>query len=196
MSRTAGRHRRSTRLLVRLFRAVVAVVLAAAIGVGLAVPASAHDVLTGSNPADGSTVSTAPSTITLTFDQPAQNYQPVLTVTGPNGNRFSSGAPTVAGDVVSIPVTGAGPAGKYTAAWRIVSADGHPVSGEISYTLAAQAAGTDTGSAAPAGEGGNPNAASSGTSGLGVWLWIGIGVAVLLVIGAVVVILRRPTEED
>ncbi|MGI8418713.1 MAG: copper resistance CopC family protein [Nakamurella sp.] len=189
-------HRRSTSLASRLMGAVFAVVLAAAIGVGLALPASAHDVLTGSNPADGSTVSAAPSTITLTFDQPVQNYQPVLTVTGPNGNRFSSGAPSVAGDVVSIAVTGAGPAGKYTAAWRIVSADGHPVSGEISYTLSAQGAGTATGSAAPAGEGGNSTATGSGSSGLGVWLWIGIGVAVLLVIVAVVVILRRPAEQD
>lgn len=196
MSRTTRRHRRSTSQPSRLIGAVFAIVLAAAIGVGLALPASAHDVLTGSSPADGSTVSTAPSTITLTFDQPVQNYQPVLTVTGPNGNRFSSGAPTVAGDVVSITVAGAGPAGKYTAAWRIVSADGHPVSGEISYTLAAQGAGTATGSAAPAGEGGNSTAADSGSSGLGVWLWIGIGVAVLLVIVAVVVILRRPVEED
>ncbi|MDQ6656794.1 MAG: copper resistance protein CopC [Actinomycetota bacterium] len=184
--------RRSTRLI----GAVLAIVLAAVTGVGLALPASAHDVLRGSNPADGSTLSTAPSTITLTFDQPVQDFQPVLTVTGPNGNRFSSGAPTVAGDVVWIAVTGAGPAGRYTAGWRVVSADGHRVSGEISYTLAAGAAGTVTGSAAPAGDGASSAAAGSGSAGIGIWLWVGIGVAVLLVIGAVVVILRRPAEQD
>ncbi|WP_211229552.1 copper resistance CopC family protein [Nakamurella lactea] len=166
-----------------------AVLLALLIGVGLALPASAHNTLTGSDPADGSTVSAAPTTVTLTFDQPVQNYQPVLTVTGPNGNRFSAGEATVQSNTVSVALDGAGPAGEYIAAYRVVSADGHPVSGEIRYTLAAGAAGTATGSPAPAGS--TPSAAAGdGSSGLGVWLWIGIAVAALLVIAAVVVILR------
>lgn len=196
MRRAGGRHRHRAAPPARLLGAAVALALAAIIGVGSALPASAHDVLTGSNPADGSTVSTAPAAITLTFDQPVQNYQPVLTVTGPNGNRFSSGAPTVAGDVVSIAMTGDGPAGNYSAAWRVVSADGHPVSGQINYTLTAAAAGTATGSAPPAGEAAHGSPGSGGSTGLGGWLWIGIGVAVVLVIGAVVLILRRPTEAD
>lgn len=184
---TIHRMSRSAR---RVLTGLAAVLLAMLLGLGAALPASAHNTLIGSDPKDGSTLSAAPAKVNLTFDQPVQNYQPVLTITGPDGNRFSSGAPTVAGAVVSITVDGAGPAGKYTAAYRIVSADGHPVSGEIQYTLSASAAGTATGSPTPAGSQAPSAAPDSGSSGLGAWLWIGIAVAALLVIAAVVVILR------
>lgn len=179
----------------RWLSAAAAVVLAVLAGIGFALPASAHNTLTGSDPADGSTVSTAPDAVTLTFDQPVQNYQPVLTVTGPNGNRFSIGPAVVASTRVSVTLSGAGPAGEYIAAYRVVSADGHPVSGEIRYTLAAGAAGTATGSPAP--EGTTPAAgAATGPSGVGVWLWIGIAVAAILVIAAIVVILRSVSRPD
>ncbi len=169
--------------------AVGAIVVA--VTVGLAGSASAHNVLTGSDPADGASVGKAPSTITLTFDQPVQNFEPVMTVTGPNGNRFETGPPVILGNQVSVTVDGAGPAGGYTASYRVISADGHPVSGEIRYTLEAAAAGTATGqpAATPGG------AAEPGSTGLSGWLWAGIGVAAVLVIAALLVILRRPRED-
>ena len=178
------------RLLPRPARLAAVVVIVAAVSVGLAGPALAHNVLTGSDPADGATVTKAPSTITLTFDQPVQNFEPVMTVTGPNGNRFETGPPAILGNQVSVPVDGAGPAGGYTASYRVVSADGHPVTGEIRYTLEATAAGTATGQPAA-----TPTSQDSGSTGLSGWLWAGIGVAALLVIAALVVILRRPRED-
>jgi len=192
--RSPGVGRRANRPLSVLIAIVIVIAMLA--GIAAALPASAHNTLTGSDPADRSTASTAPTTVTLTFDQPVQNYQPVLTVSGPNGNRFSGGPPTVSGNQVSIAVSGAGPAGSYVAAYRVISADGHPVIGKISYTLAEAAAGSAVGEAPPPGEAVVDAGSDSGSSGLGVWLWLGIGVAVLLVAAAVVVIVRQSAAAE
>lgn len=180
----------------RIVGTVAAVLLAGVAAVALAAPASAHNVLTGSDPADGSTPTTAPAAVTLTFDEAVQNYEPVLVVTGPDGTVFSTATPAVSGTTVRTDLLGAGPAGAYTVAFRIVSADGHPVSGQFTYTLAAGAAGTATGSPAPAG-GVSTGPTEDGGSGGSIWLWVGVGVAAVLVVAAVVLILRRPdTSED
>lgn len=179
----------------RIVGAVAAALLAVIAAVALAGPASAHNVLTGSDPEAGSTQSTAPAAVTLTFDAAVQNYQPVLVVTGPDGTVFSTGAAVVSGSTVRVDLVGAGPAGAYRIVYRIVSADGHPVSGELTYTLAAAAAGTAVGS--PAAGGGAATPADDSASGSSAWLWIGVGVAAVLLVVAVVLILRRPdTSED
>lgn len=121
------------RLLARL---VVLVLLTLAAGVGLAGPASAHNVLTSSDPTDGSTLQTAPTTVRLTFDQPVQDFEPVVTVIGPDGQRYEAGAPQVDSTVVTADVNPLPAAGAYTIAYRVVSADGHPVQGEIKFELA------------------------------------------------------------
>jgi len=166
----------------------------ALVSLGTAGPALAHNVLISSNPADGATLDTAPSTVTFTFDQPVQNFEPVLVVIGPNGNAFG-GTPTVSGDSISAPMT-AGPAGSYRAAYRIVSADGHPVSGEITFTLTAAAAGTATGvptsTAAPATTAMSGMDMGDGSSGgFTPWRWVWIAAAVLLLIAAAVRLLGR-----
>jgi methionine-rich copper-binding protein CopC len=160
--------------------------------------AAAHNVLISSNPADGSTVDKAPSAMVFTFDQPIQNIDPVLVVTGPNGNVFTDGPPTIDGNVISAPLGAAGPAGLYHAAYRIVSADGHPVTGEITFTLAGTAAGTATGSPPAAGAvpgAGSDSSSTSGSGGLSGWLWLGLGVAAVLVVVAVAIALRRPKDD-
>jgi len=171
--------------------ALVVLVGAIALTVGAALPAAAHNVLTGSDPSDGATLNAAPTTVTLTFDQTVQNFEPVITVTGPNGNQFQTGSTAVRDNTVSSAVDGSGPAGVYTVGYRVVSADGHPVTGSVSYTLDPAAAGTATGTPAPAG-----TATTDTGTGLSWWLWLAIGVAALLVIAAVLVILRRPHEDE
>lgn len=182
------------RWLRRSLELLLAIVTAGIAGVALTLPAAAHNALIGSSPADGSTVPTPPTSVTLTFDQPVINYQPLVTVTGPNGNSFSVGDPVVSGSTVSIGVS-AGPAGRYTAAYRVGSADGHPVYGEIGYTVAA--GGTATGSPPTAGAAtAAPHDRVPASPGLGGWLWAGIAVAVLLVAAAVAVVLRPSGKPD
>jgi copper resistance protein C len=113
------------------------VVLAlAAVGLVLGTgTALAHDVLVGSNPANGARLDTGPSTVTLSYNLPVQNLSSTLTVIGPDGLHYESGRSVVNGNTLSAPVGPLGPAGTYTVGYRIISDDGHPVSGETTFTL-------------------------------------------------------------
>lgn len=135
MTHTVGR--RTTRRLVSRLLAVL--LLTAVAGVGLAGPAAAHNVLIASDPADGATLQQSPATVRLTFDQPVQDFEPIVTVVGPDGQRYESGDPVVDSTVVSAQVNALPAAGSYVVAYRVVSADGHPVQGEIRFELAAAA---------------------------------------------------------
>jgi methionine-rich copper-binding protein CopC len=115
---------------------LVLILLTLAAGIGLAGPAAAHNVLTSSDPTSGSTLQTAPTTVRLTFDQPVQDFEPVVAVIGPDGNHYESGAPVVDSTVVTAGVNALPVAGAYSIAYRVVSADGHPVEGEIKFELA------------------------------------------------------------
>ena len=76
--------------------------------------------------------------MTLTFDAAVLstgNGATVLAVTGPSGKHYETGCPVVRNDDLSAAVR-LGPAGTYTATWRIVSSDGHPVSDSIRFRYA------------------------------------------------------------
>ena len=118
----------------RTVAVVVATVLAATAVtlIATAVPASAHDVLRSTNPADGAVVDRLPDRVVLTFDEPALAIGTEVVVTGPAG-PVSDGQPQLVDAEVRQPVR-AGPAGRYTVLWRVTSADGHPVSGTFAFT--------------------------------------------------------------
>ncbi|OLR95607.1 copper resistance protein CopC [Actinokineospora bangkokensis] len=150
---------------------------------GAAGTASAHNQLVGSNPVAGSSVATAPDTVELTFDQPVQEGQDLNTVVvqGPDGSsQWQGGAAQVKSNVVSAPLRALGPAGKYTIGYRILSADGHSVTGEVEFTLTQ----AGTGTPAPATAGGTASQSSGssapdGGGGIPVWVWV-VGAVVLL----------------
>ena len=100
--------------------------------IATAVPASAHDVLRSTDPADGTVVDRLPDRVVLTFDEPALAIGTQVVVTGPAG-PVSDGPPQLVDAEVRQPVR-AGPAGRYTVLWRVTSADGHPVSGTFAFT--------------------------------------------------------------
>src|SRR4051812_36882343 len=75
------------------------------------VPASAHDVLEGSDPADGASVATAPSRITLTFSEAPTPNTATVTVVGPDGaTRYEAGPVTADDNKISVGVNPLGPA--------------------------------------------------------------------------------------
>jgi len=154
-------------------RLLVSAALAGVAVIGLATPAFAHDVLTDSTPADGASVAVGPSEVTLTFNAPVQFGDNRLTVTGPDGQHWEkSDIATVDGNSVSTSVAPLGPAGEYDVGYRIISADGHPVSGEVTFTLTR------------AGTGRPPTviSASAAPAGPQVWPWA-LGAVVLLALG-------------
>ena len=155
-------------------RRVAAVLLLTLLGVfGLATPAFAHNQLTSSNPKDKASLDTGPDTVVLTFDQPVQAGEGLNTVaiTSENGDHWEGGVAEVNSNVVTTPVRELGPAGVYTIAYRIISADGHPVDGTLTFTLTT--AGDGTPAPPPA------DSAADDSGGVPIWVWIGGAVIVL-----------------
>ncbi|MEU5905417.1 copper resistance CopC family protein [Micromonospora sp. NPDC047467] len=138
---------------------VVPVVLGVAFGVSLlapALPAAAHNSLTGSDPRDGARVATAPARIELRFLARPAPATTKITITGPD-NVVADGSPTFDGSRVRVPFKPAA-AGLYIVGYQLASADGHPVKGEVRFTLTT---GTAADPSATAG-GTTPTAAAAG----------------------------------
>lgn len=117
--------------------ALAATLLAAFLVLLSPLSASAHDALVSSSPAADSSVETLPSELTLTFSAKLIDGEGAteLTVTDPAGQSVIDGTPTVEGAIVTQPLLGSGPAGEYHVVWKVVSSDGHPTSGEFSFTV-------------------------------------------------------------
>ena len=69
-------------------------------------------------------------------------FRPVSTKTGPDGNLWSTGDNNVQGAIASVALRPLGPAGVYTANYRVTSADGHVVSGSWPFHLRTPGTGT------------------------------------------------------
>lgn len=179
-------------------RAVRVVAVTVLCGLALlvgAAPAFAHTRLQGSDPADGTSLATPPERVSLTFNETMQSGFATLTVIGPDGASYQTGDDTADGGTVRIAVAPLGPAGRYEIGYRVVSEDGHPVSGSVAFTLTAPgpAAAAPPASAAPATAGSitapppAPGIAPAGADADGgelVWPWI-VGAVVLVGAGVV-----------
>lgn len=167
--------------------------VAGVVVLGTAGTASAHNTLISSDPRDGAQLEAGPAAITLTFDQPVQAGEKfnTLTVTGPEGTRWEAdGEPTVEDNSVVFAVRPLGPAAEYTVGYRVLSADGHPVTGSLKFTL------TKAGSGAPAATAAaTPDSSTPGGSG-GVPIWVWIAAAVVLLGGGVFLALRGGAKES
>jgi len=101
----------------------------------LAPSASAHATLLKVSPADGATLTTAPRQVDLTFDEPVSSRFATIVVTGPSGEDATAGPVTVNGVHVSAALANGLASGEYRVAFRVVSDDGHPVTGQSRFTL-------------------------------------------------------------
>ncbi|MER7368829.1 copper resistance CopC family protein [Nonomuraea wenchangensis] len=140
--------------------AILAALLASGLLVaGTAGPALAHDSLKSSSPAKGAEVESLDE-IRLEFS--ARVRLPFVVLNGPGGAQYQAGEPQQDGAVVRQAVKPTLPGGKYTIAFRVVSSDGHPIEGEIPFTLKAPAAEeTPAASAEPSSPAGQPAAPAS-----------------------------------
>ncbi|MGH3431895.1 MAG: copper resistance CopC family protein [Thermocrispum sp.] len=171
--------------------AFVVMTVLAAVGLAeLAQPAFAHNTLTSSNPAKNAKVDQAPEQVTLTFNADVQSGPGnQIVVSGPDGKQYTEPSAEVAVDGTSarVDVPSLGPAGKYTIGYRILSADGHVVQNQLSFTLTTADAAAAPGSSEPGGQTSGGPAASgepADDGGLPLWVWIA-GAAVLLGAGLV-----------
>jgi methionine-rich copper-binding protein CopC len=107
-------------------------------GLATAAPASAHSGLTGSTPAEGAVVTSDLRQVDLTFTEaPLAGLDAGLRieVRDQAGQDESTGDVTVAGTTMSKQVDLS--AGPHTMLWRYVSPDGHPIDGQVAFTVQA-----------------------------------------------------------
>lgn len=99
-------------------------------------PAQAHAELESSDPADGATLASAPATITFTFGEEILPEGNAVTLTDvAAASRLEVGPVEVDGDTVTVAWPTSSPAGQFRAAYRVVSADGHPIDGTITFVV-------------------------------------------------------------
>ncbi|MGA5122915.1 copper resistance CopC/CopD family protein [Streptomyces pseudogriseolus] len=101
-------------------------------------PASAHAALRASDPEDGSVVKTPPTHITLTFTESVGLLEDSFRVYGPDNRRVHMEEPEHAAgsaDTARAALPRDLDEGTYTVAWRVVSADSHPVSGAFTFSV-------------------------------------------------------------
>ncbi|MFJ4601880.1 copper resistance CopC/CopD family protein [Streptomyces griseoluteus] len=105
---------------------------------GTASPASAHAALRATDPEDGTILQRAPRTLTLTYTESVGLLTDSFRVYDPENHRLSTGqadhAPGRA-DTVRVPLPARMAKGTYVVAWRVVSADSHPVSGALTFSV-------------------------------------------------------------
>ncbi|MUL63719.1 hypothetical protein BOO86_04520 [Mycobacterium sp. CBMA 234] len=99
--------------------------------------ASAHVAIVSTTPARGSTVSVAPTQVSMLFSEPPISTRPILSVTGPDGKTYSSDTPYPSGAALNVQLhtTPPQPPGTYTVTWQVTADDGHVQNGSWSYTL-------------------------------------------------------------
>ncbi|MFC0504121.1 copper resistance CopC family protein [Micromonospora costi] len=144
---------------------LVLAVSGVALGVSLALPAkpaAAHNSLTGSDPRDGARIATAPARIELRFLSRLDPGTTKITVTGPDNVAAAGGAPSFDGGRVRVPFK-PGRAGLYIIGYEVASGDGHPVKGEVRFTLTSGTPADPSASASPSG-GAAPTASSPAAS--------------------------------
>ncbi len=105
-----------------------------------------HAQLVSTAPEDGASVQTAEQ-VTMTFSEDINPEFLQVRVQGPGADE-ADGAPEVDGTVVTQPLAADLPAGEHEVTFRVVSVDGHPVSGSFSFTTTVAGAGA-TPSATP-----------------------------------------------
>ncbi|GII01853.1 copper resistance CopC family protein [Planobispora takensis] len=177
------------------FAAVLALLTTLVLGTVLAPPALAHDTLKSSNPAKGAKVESLRE-VKLTFTATVR-FPKVVVRTG--DATYQDGKAAVDGPVVTQRVKDDLPPGEYVIAYRVVSSDGHPIEGEIPFTLEGtpepsatpEASATDTGpasaSAAPSPSetasalpesspvAAEPAPDEGGSGGIPGWAWLVVG---------------------
>ena len=200
-------------------RLALALLLVPALAPGAATSAAAalpaHAQLASSTPADGASVRTADE-VTLTFSEDVNAQFVQVRVEGPGGDE-TAGEPEVDGTDVVQQLLPDLPDGEHRVTYRVVSVDGHPVSGTLAFTTTGAGAGGSPTPSEPESEAPSPStttppaatqrptptpstdavsASSESTPGWVLAVLIGLIGLVVLAAGALLVGRRRDTDEE
>ncbi len=131
-----------------------------------AAPASAHDKLVSSDPASDETLQAAPETVSLTYSAEVLDMGAAVVVTDGDGTDWVSDAPVIDGAVVTAALDPGLPDGGYEIRWRVVSSDGHPITGIVPFAVgdgeeAGAGSGSGSGSGSESGDDAGDDAAGA-----------------------------------
>ncbi|MBD8023888.1 copper resistance CopC family protein [Microbacterium gallinarum] len=195
-----------TALPARVLALAAALLVAFALLLVPASPAHAHDELIGSSPSADSTVEGVPAQLALTFSGAIATDAGAseVAVTDAAGTSLIDGAPTAQDNVLTQPLTGEA-SGEITVLWKVVSSDGHPISGRFAFTVTPASTPTPTATGTPAPTPtptetseptqeptATPSAtvpADSETTGSDVWPWVLVGIVVIALGGGIAYLL-------
>lgn len=180
----------------------VAALLAALL---LAPSAHAHDYLVSSSPEQGATLADAPSEVTLQFNTAIGQQFAQVAVVGTDGTGYAQGEPTVDGAVVTQAVADLPAGAAVTISYRVVSSDGHPIGGTVTFSIEAEGdeavpAASTSDSPEAAGTDAADTAATTATSqstqgtqdgGVSPLAWLGLAAVVVLASLGLTVVRRR-----
>lgn len=128
----------------------------AALLVGPAGSASAHATLVSTDPAQGAVLETAPERVTFTFNESVIGVPAGIKVFDAAGTEVASTA-TVRASRLLVDLDEGVTDGTLVVVWRLVSEDGHPIGGSLSFAVGAPSdvvdvpgTGADAGTEAPA----------------------------------------------
>lgn len=99
------------------------------------VPASAHDDLISSTPSADERLDVSPTSVSLEFSAELMDVGALIMVADADGRDWTAAEATVEATTVSAPFAEELPVGGYEVRWRVVSSDGHPISGVIPFTV-------------------------------------------------------------
>lgn len=108
-------------------------------------PAGAHAALVATTPGDGDRLDRGPTEVVLTFSESVSAGPGAVRVLGADGGRVDRGGVNVQGETVVVPLEGGLADGTYIVAWRVVSADSHPINGAFTFGVGEAAATLDPG---------------------------------------------------
>jgi copper transport protein len=116
-------------------RLLFALLFALLVAVVPARPAFAHADLVATEPAAGELVETAPEQLTLQFTEDVTLQPDGVRVIDRDAERADRGDASSEGSTVVVPLRDDVADGTYVVAWRVVSADGHPVRGAYTFSI-------------------------------------------------------------
>ena len=126
----------------RQLAAVVAILIGVlALGTGIA---SAHATVQSSTPSDGASLPAAPKEVSVTFSEDVSAVSGGLSVLNRDGKRVDDETSHVNnGRTLVTGISDSLPDGTYVATYRVLSADGHPVSGSFLFGVGSGAVDTN-----------------------------------------------------
>lgn len=98
-------------------------------------PAYAHDQIVSQDPAAEQRLDVAPDTITLTFSAEPLDVGSIIRIVDPAWTEWAEAASQIDGTSVVQPLQAGMPDGVYEVRWRVVSADGHPLSDSFRFLV-------------------------------------------------------------